>query len=801
MTSSAITSAIDVQPGALFVTAPADTTVEQLNGALAPYGLCLPIIPLVEGLALAELVARNAGGRRMLRYGPIGRYLRAGVIEPAAAYGLPPATRLVIGGPTIKRATGYGLNRAIAGGAIDLGAPLEFTFSLRPLPGAQSATLLRVSSLGAGCELAASLLASGLALSALAVAEDADGGLLLAELEGSEAVVARQRAALRRAAELAGARAVMGAADPWALWEDLAAGHVAAGALALSLTLPRRALPAFAERASAAARRYGLPLRLWGDGGVGVLHVSVAAATPGQRAAAEQLLMVLKTLAVVEGGAVATEFAGSDDRQPTTDNRQPATDGQDAKAGRWSVVGRQSSSEELIGALRAVVGEGYLLVRGEDLATYETDASIARPDGAALAVALPANTAEVAELVRLAAANSVPVVTRGAGSGLAGGATPTRGALVISLNRLEAIQIDREQMVAHVGGGAITAEVQKAAEGAGLFYPPDPSSQTASTIGGNIACNAGGPRCVKYGVTADYVLAVTVVLADGSVARWGDRLSGQDPRSGLVQLLVGSEGTLGIITEATLRLIPLPAARRTTMALFASLEAACSTVEQIMAAGIVPAGLELMDDSCLVAVEGYLKLGLPQDAGAMLLMLADGEPEEVDADTERLAELARAGGASSVQVARSAADEANLWKARRGVSIALARVRPNRLGEDISVPLPQIAACVRQIKAASVKHGLPIVVFGHAGDGNLHPNILFDAKDPAETARIWPAAEDVFGAALAVGGTLSGEHGIGTLKKPFMRQALGEAAIAVQRRIKQQFDPAGLLNPGKVLPE
>jgi FAD/FMN-containing dehydrogenase len=237
------------------------------------------------------------------------------------------------------------------------------------------------------------------------------------------------------------------------------------------------------------------------------------------------------------------------------------------------------------------------------------------------------------------------------------------------------------------------------------------------------------------------------------------------------------------------------------MALFDTLERACATVEQIMAAGIVPAGLELMDDACIAAAEAHLGLGLPSDLGAMLLMLADGEPEEVAADAARLAELARAGGARSVQVARSAADEANLWKARRAVSIALARVRPNRLGEDIAVPLPQIAACVRRIKAVSAEHGLPIVVFGHAGDGNLHPNILFDARDPAETARIWPAAEGVFAAALAVGGTLSGEHGIGMLKRPFMRQALGEAQIAVQRRIKARFDPAGLLNPGKVLPE
>ncbi|HMQ29866.1 MAG TPA: FAD-linked oxidase C-terminal domain-containing protein, partial [Chloroflexaceae bacterium] len=456
---------------------------------------------------------------------------------------------------------------------------------------------------------------------------------------------------------------------------------------------------------------------------------------------------------------------------------------------------------DVIAELRAVVGAPFLLTRPEDVSCYETDASIARPLGGALAVALPASTAEVAALVRVAAAHDVPVVTRGAGSGLAGGATPSAGSLVISLNRLEQIAVDAEQMVAHVGAGAITAELQRASEAAGLFYPPDPSSQAASTIGGNIACNAGGPRCVKYGVTADYVLAVTVVLADGTVARWGDGLAGQGPDSALAQLMVGSEGTLGIITEATLRLIPAPPAKRTTMALFSTLEAACETVERIMAAGLVPAGLELMDDACIAAVESYLRLGLPRDAGAMLLMLADGEPEAVEAEAAALAELARAGGATRVQVARGAADEANLWKARRAVSIALTRVRPNRLGEDISVPLPQIAACVRRIKAVSAEHGLPIVVFGHAGDGNLHPNILFDARDPAETARIWPCAEAVFAAALAVGGTLSGEHGVGTLKRPFMRQALGEAAIAAQQRIKARLDPAGLLNPGKLFPE
>ncbi len=788
-----------IQPGALLATASAETTIEQLNAALAPHGLCLPVVPLTPGRSLAELVARNAGGRRMLRYGPIGRYLRAAALDAGGA------EPLLIGGPTIKRATGYGLNRAIAGGALDLGAPHELTFSLRPLPPARTATLLRCADLPAACRLAALLLAEGLALSALAVAADADGGLLLAELEGAPAILERQTPLIERIAAAATACVVTPQAEPWMLWEQRAS---AGAEPAVGLTLPRAVLPAFVERAQALARRYHAALSVWGDAGVGTLQLSAGAPHPGE---AMQLLAVLQALATELGGSLATEYgpltapvwrftAG----QPVAPAAFAAGWGSAATGANLPVTTGALDGQRraaLLDALAAVVGARYLLTRPADTACYETDASIARPLGEALAVALPASTAEVAALVRLARAHGVPVVTRGAGSGLAGGATPSPGALVLGLNRMERIRIDREQQVAHVEAGVVTAELQRAAEAVGLCYPPDPSSQSASTIGGNIACNAGGPRCVKYGVTADYVLAVTAVLSDGSVVRWGDGLAGQGPDNGLAQLLVGSEGTLGIITEATLRLTALPRSRRTTLAIFASLEAACTTVEQIMAAGIVPAALELMDDTTIAAVEAYLQIGLPQDAGALLLMLADGEPEEVETDAARLADLARAGGATRVQLARSPADEALLWQARRAVSIALARVRPNRLGEDICVPLPQIAACVRRIKAVAAEHGLPIVVFGHAGDGNLHPNILFDAKDPAETARIWPAAEAVFAAALEVGGTLSGEHGIGTLKKPFMRQALGATSLVAQRQIKAWLDPAGSLNPGKVLPE
>ncbi len=770
---------IAIHPGALLVTAAATLLIEDLNAALAPHGLCLPIYPLVPGRSLADLVARNAGGRRMLRYGPIGRYLRAATLEAGAE-------PLAVGGPIIKHATGYGLHRALAGGALDPGAPRELTFSLRPLPVAREARLLRCADMSAACRLAGHLLAEGLALSALAVSDAGDTGLLLAELEGRPAVLARQTALIERVAAAAAVQPVA-EPDPWARWERLAA----AGA-DLALSLPRAALSAFADEARALARRYRATLTLWGDAGVGRLCLRAATAHPGEAA---QLVALLRARAAAAGGSLATEEG------PLPAPVWRFAPGQAPAPSPPAPVLGGARRAAFLEALAAVVGPRYLLTRAEALACYETDASIARPGGAPLAVALPATTAEVAALVQQAAAHGVPVVARGASSGLAGGATPTPGALVIGLNRMQQIRVDREQQVVHTQAGAITAEVQRVAEAAGLFYPPDPSSQSVSTIGGNLACNAGGPRCVKYGVTADYALAVTAVLADGHVVRWGDGLAGQGADTGLAQLLIGSEGTLGIITEATLRLLPLPRSRRTAMAIFESLEAACATVEQIMAAGIVPAGLELMDDTTLAAVEAYLRIGLPRDAGAMLLMLADGEPEDVEADTARLAALARAGGAREVHLARNAADEANLWKARRAVSIALARVRPHRLGEDICVPLPQIAACVRRIKAISAACGLPIVVFGHAGDGNLHPNILFDAQNPVEAARLWPAAEAVFAAALELGGTLSGEHGIGTLKRPFMRQALGPTALAAQRQIKAWLDPLGLLNPGKVLPD
>lgn len=771
---------LEIQPSALLVAAPAAMSIDALNAALEPHRLCLPIFPLTAGMSLAELVARNAGGRRMLRYGPIGRYVRAATLDTGAD------EPLVIGGPTIKLATGYGLHRALAGGALDLGAPRNLTFSLRPLPAARATRLFRCTDLPAACRLAARLLAERLALSALAVADVDGGGMLLVELEGLPAVLERQTSHIERLSADAAAQRVDDPA-PWTLWERLAARGAD-----LALSLPRADLPAFVEAAQAIAHRYRASLTLWGDAGVGRLYLRAMASHPGESA---QLLAVLQARAAERGGRLATDDGPLPAPVWRTAPAHPSASPVTAPA----LGGR--CRKEFLDKLADVVGPTYLISQAEAVACYTTDASIARPTGDPVAIVLPATTAEVAALARLASAYGVPMIARGASSGLAGGATSTPGALVIGLNRMTQMRLDREQQVIHVGAGAITADVQQAAAAAGLFYPPDPSSQSVSTIGGNLACNAGGPRCVKYGVTADYALAVTAVLADGRVVRWGDGLTGQGVDNGLAQLLVGSEGTLGIITEATLRLIPMPRSQRTTLTIFDRLEEACVTVERIIAAGIVPAGLELMDDTALAAVEAYLRLGLPREAGAMLLMLADGEPEEVESTTARLADIAWAGGARQVQSARDPAEEAHLWKARRAVSIALSRIRPHRLGEDICVPLPQIAACVRRIKAIAAEYGLPIAVFGHAGDGNLHPNILFDARNPEETARLWPAAEAVFAAALEAGGTLSGEHGIGTLKRPFMHQALGSTNLAVQRQIKAWLDPRGLLNPGKVLPD
>ncbi len=456
-------------------------------------------------------------------------------------------------------------------------------------------------------------------------------------------------------------------------------------------------------------------------------------------------------------------------------------------------------SEAWIAQLQEVLGPHKVLTGIEDRIAYSYDGTFAQnlPDVAVL----PESTEEVAAVVRIAAEHRVPVVPRGMASGLAAASVPFSGGIALSLTRMNRIlELDEENRTVSVEAGIITADLQAYVEARGLFYPPDPSSNKHSTIGGNIACNAGGPRCLKYGVTGDYVMGLTVVLPDGQVLRTGGKAIKNVVGYDLTSLFVGSEGTLGVITEALLKLIAKPNFVRTALAEFPSLDDASRTVNAILAAGIVPATLELMDETAIACIEEAMKLGLPLDVEAMLIIETDGSDEDaVQREIDAAARICRENGARSVRVARDEAERAQLWRARRSVSPSLARKAPNKLGEDITVPRSAIPEAVRRIKAISARYGLPIVVFGHAGDGNLHPNILFDRRDPAQWEKVETMVGEIFDVALDLGGTLSGEHGIGTFKKPYMEKALGRLSLDVQWRIKQALDPLNIMNPGKVL--
>jgi len=457
--------------------------------------------------------------------------------------------------------------------------------------------------------------------------------------------------------------------------------------------------------------------------------------------------------------------------------------------------------KNIIAQLVKITGKDGVLTTPEDLAVYAYDGTFEdhRPD----LVALPRTTEQVSQVVALAARERIPLVTRGMGSGLAAASVPFQGGIVLAMTRMNHIlEIDEINTTASVEAGVVTADLQTAVEKLGLFYPPDPSSLQHSTIGGNIACNAGGPRCLKYGVTGDYILGLTIVLADGRILHTGSKCIKDVVGYDLTALFTGSEGTLGVIAEALLRLIAKPKFARTALVEFARLEDASLTVNAILSAGIVPATLELMDETAIACIEAALHLGLPLDVEATLLIETDGSDEaSVLREIEAVAKICQETGAGQVKLARDEAERAKLWQARRSVSPALARKAPNKLGEDITVPRGAIPKAIRRLKVISVKYGLPIVIFGHAGDGNLHPNILFDKRDPEQWAKVEQMAAEEFALALELGGTLSGEHGVGALKRSYMQQALGPVSLEVQKRIKAALDPVNILNPGKIFPE
>ena len=458
-------------------------------------------------------------------------------------------------------------------------------------------------------------------------------------------------------------------------------------------------------------------------------------------------------------------------------------------------------NKSLISELEKILGKDGVLTSPEDLAVYSYDATFAehRPD----VVVLPRITEQVSEVVKLAARERIPVVTRGMGSGMAAASVPFSGGITLAMTRMNRIlEIDEVNATVRAEAGIVTADLQSAVEKVGLFYPPDPSSIKHSTIGGNVACNAGGPRCLKYGVTGDYVLGLTVVLADGRILHTGGKLIKEVVGYDLKALFTGSEGTLGIVTEVLLKLVAKPKYAKTALVEFAVLDDASKTVNAILSAGIVPATLELMDETAIACIEESMHLGLPLDVAATLLIETDGTDEgSVLREIEAIAEICRRCGARQVRVAKDEAERSSLWKARRSVSPALARKSPNKLGEDITVPRSAIPEAIRQLKALSAKYGLPIVIFGHAGDGNLHPNILFDKRDPEQWAKVEQMVAEEFEIALRLGGTLSGEHGVGALKRPFIGSALGGVSISIQKSIKAALDPLNILNPGKIFPD
>jgi glycolate dehydrogenase FAD-linked subunit len=449
-------------------------------------------------------------------------------------------------------------------------------------------------------------------------------------------------------------------------------------------------------------------------------------------------------------------------------------------------------------ALKAAAGPERFSDSAVERTLFSYDAS--RHQHPPEAVVRATDTAQISRVLAACTAHRVPIVARGAGSGLTGGAVPVAGGVVLDMSGLNRIiAIHTADQVAVVQPGAITADLQKAAARHGLFYPPDPASVDFCTVGGNVSENAGGLRAVKYGVTRDYVLGMEAVLPDGRVFRTGGSNFKSVVGYDLTRLLVGSEGTLVVMTQLTMRLRPQPEAKATVRAMFDVLEDAAQAVQAVLGSGITPTACEFIDKVSLAAVNSHANLGLPP-AEAMVLIDIDGPPEVVAGQSERLAELLTKCGGGPVELASDAAEAEALWSARRALGPAMFRMADGKLNEDVAVPLGKLAQAVRGIHAIAEKQGLNIPTFGHAGDGNLHVNVMFDSKKPEEEAAAHQAVSDVFALVLSLGGTLSGEHGVGTAKLGYIGAEIDPVALELMRGLKKLFDPAGILNPRKAIP-
>ncbi len=451
-----------------------------------------------------------------------------------------------------------------------------------------------------------------------------------------------------------------------------------------------------------------------------------------------------------------------------------------------------------IDELKKIITPEKVLTSREDMLSYAYDGTPLLqqlPE----AVVIPETAEQISAILRLANREGFPVVPRGSGTGLSGGAIPVRGSVVILMsdwNRI--LEIDKANLTAWVQPGVRTQDFQRAVQEQGLFYPPDPGSQAICTIGGNVAENAGGLRGLKYGVTRDYVMGVEMVLPDGTVMMNGGKNVKNVAGYNLRDLIVGSEGTLGIFTRVLLKLIPKPAASKTMLALFDSLEQAAQSVSDIIAAHIIPCTMEFLDATTIRCVEDFAHIGLPTDAGALLLLESDGHPGQVADESAKMEEILKRNKATEIKVARNDAEADRLKTARRAAFSALARIRPTTILEDATVPRSELARLVNTVTGLAAKYNLMVGNFGHAGDGNMHPTVLTDERDKDEMERVELFFDELYEETLRLGGTITGEHGVGLAKKKYLEKMMSRPEMQVMRSIKKALDPNNILNPGKI---
>ncbi len=455
---------------------------------------------------------------------------------------------------------------------------------------------------------------------------------------------------------------------------------------------------------------------------------------------------------------------------------------------------------KIIDDLKNIVGEFHVLTSNADRITHSYDATQEKhlPD----AVVYAETTEEVRRVVSLANREKIPVLPRGAGSGFTGGTLPVRGGIVLVLTRMNKIlNIDTDNLTAVVEPGVVTAELQKEVEKRGLFYPPDPASKDFSTLGGNVAECAGGPRCVKYGVTKDYILGLEVVTPTADVIKTGGHTLKNVVGYDLTKLFVGSEGTLGIVTKIILKLLPKPEAKKTMLVQFETIDGAAQSVSEIIRSKIIPTTLEFLDNATIKCIRDISPIPLPDTCRAILIIEVDGDQDVLEKQAARIMDIIQPLGVIDTKVASTHEDSEEIWQVRRNVSPSLRKINPDKFNEDIVVPRSRVPGMIRRLEAISEKYDLPIVNFGHAGDGNIHVNVMVDLDVEGTEEKVHRAMNEIFQAAVDLDGVISGEHGIGTSKMNYLQVGVDAATISYMQTIKRALDPNNILNPGKIFPE